>query len=203
MFARKALFFLAVSAGIGFLPQHASALTTTNFNFNWVANGVSSFDLVADGITLKASNFVSADNLSVAEPGSGLCFVGSSGSSCNDLSSLSLTFSSPVKLVSYQTGYRSFSNPYGVSLEFEQNSSKTTATGFISRITNPFSPPLYVDANIPVVVKATISDGWGVVYLIDLTVETATAAVPGPLPISGAAVAFGYSRRLRLRNSRP
>ena len=202
MFARKALFFLAVSAGIFFLPQHASALTTTDFDLTLSSNGVSSFDLVADGITLKASNFVSADNLSVADS-DGLCFVSSPGSSCNGLSSLSLTFSSPVKLVSYRTGYRSFTDPYEVSLEFEQNSSKTTTTGFFSTITNPFSPPLYVDANIPVVVKAIISGGYGSIYLDKLTVETATAAVPGPLPISGAAVAFGYSRRLRLRNSRP
>ena len=52
-------------------------------------------------------------------------------------------------------------------------------------------------ANVPIAVTSTDSDGRGMVQINAFTVEK--VEVPGPLPLAGAAAAFGWSRGLRGR----
>ena len=194
---------LALAVGVGFVlaPPEALAVSPTNFDFSLGTNGVSSFDIVVDGITLRASNFVSDTNKSLVDS-DGLCFVGTPSWYCEDTSSLTLTFDSAVKLVSYKTGFNSFDfDVNDVIVEFAQGSNFSIQKNFEVSTTNSFTNQFYADANIPVVVSRLSTVSGGSMTLLTLTVEKKPVAVPGPLPFAGAAIAFGYSRRLRLRNS--
>jgi MYXO-CTERM domain-containing protein len=57
--------------------------------------------------------------------------------------------------------------------------------------------------NVPITVTTTDTDNLGYVqisaYTVEQVVSPASSAVPGPLPLVGAAAAFGWSRRLRGR----
>jgi hypothetical protein len=65
-----------------------------------------------------------------------------------------------------------------------------------------FANQFIASPNTSILVSVNDSDG-GIFAISSLTVEQATPppppAVPGPLPLSGFAIAFGMSRRLRRR----
>lgn len=158
---------------------------------------------LADGITMTASNFVSESNGSIFDSG-GLCFAGTTGNFCEDASSLSLTFSSTVKLVSCETGFDSFDNEVDDAVvQSEQSLNFAIPNKFQVGITNNFGNQFIAVANTSVLVSLLSIVSGGSLQLRKLTVEKQAAVVPGPLPFAGLAVAFGYSRRIRLQNSRP
>lgn len=203
MLARHVVIGLAVGLGLGLAPQNAMAISPAVFDLTLAPDNVPSFDLVVDGITMTASNFVSENNLSIADF-EGLCFAGKPNLYCEDTSSLSLTFSSTVKLVSYETGYNSFSNKIDDAVvQFQQGPNSTIQKDFQVNVTNSFVNQFIAVANSPVLVSRLSTVSGGSLQLSKLTVEKQVASVPGPLSFAGLAVAFGYSRRIRLRNSRP
>ena len=112
-----------------------------------------------------------------------------------------MTFNKNVKLLNYNVSYA----------EDAEDSTTTYAQGALSSVQiNPsdggegivqFSSQFIAAANLPIQVTSIDADSYGLFQIDQLTVEeiAAPAAVPGPLPLIGAATAFGMSRRLRSR----
>jgi hypothetical protein len=170
-----------------FTTPPAEAVTT--FNFSTVGSGLPEANLKVDGISLKVSNIVSNTNLTATDS-DGLCFAGSLDFGfCLGTSSLQLLFDKPVRLLSYLTG---FNTSVDATIIFTQGSSSSVQTFFPEQAEETFNNQFFAAAGIPIDVNGT-SDGS--IQLRLLTVEE----VPGPLPVMGAAAAFGYSRKLRRR----
>jgi hypothetical protein len=185
----------STALGIGILSTSpAQALTT--FNLTSIAYGVSEDTLTVDGIDLKVSNVISNTNLTAAD-GDGLCFAGGPVNFCEGATSLQILFNQPVRLLSYLTGFYSFSG--GGTTSFTQGSSSSLQTSFPGS-EETFTNQFVAAAGIPVIVNSVFS-GPGNFQIQRLTVEQITTSVPGPLPMMGAAVALGYSRKLRRRMS--
>ena len=100
--------------------------------------GLSSIVKTVDGVTLTATNF-SPTTLSLTD-GDGLCFAGNSATNsfCPDLNSLTLSFSSLVKLISYQVGFISPGNS-GAVLLFSQGANSSSETSFVDEAISPFA----------------------------------------------------------------
>jgi hypothetical protein len=186
----------STALGIGILSTSpAQALTT--FNLTSIAYGVSEDTLTVDGIDLKVSNVISNTNLTATD-GDGLCFAGGPQNFCERATSLQILFNQPVRLLSYLTGFYSFSG--GGTTSFTQGSSSSLQTSFLVGSEETFTNQFVAAAGIPVIVNSVFS-GSGNFQIERLTVEQITTSVPGPLPMMGAAVALGYSRKLRRRMS--
>ena len=197
-FSMKSRLFITafgIALSVALAPSKADAATT--FNFNSSSNGLSSFNLTEDGITLTVSNIISNTGLSIVDT-DGLCVVGLNSGFCGDQPSLSFAFNTPVRLISYTTGYNGFQN--NLSLSFTQNSNTTTQTSFPLGITT-FSNQFTAVAGVPIVTSPTSTTASpSSLQFTQLTVEQVTT-VPGPVPLAGAAVALSWSRRLRHRVS--
>jgi hypothetical protein len=202
----KMMRHLALSAvGTTLLAAGAAYAAPTTFNFNSSQNNQSSFSLTSGGITLSASNFKLntttgkkangvSDGLALLCNGSSACLGG------RDYNNFLLEFDNFVRLLSYNVGF-------GVgatngTTTFSQGSSSSTQNN--TNTTGPlqFTNQFIASPNASILVSVNDSDG-GVFRISSLTVEQATppppAGVPGPLPLSGIAIAFGMSRRLRRR----
>ncbi|QPN62284.1 hypothetical protein [Synechococcus sp. CBW1004] len=201
----------AISAVLLVLASsQAKALTTYNFDGGGLT-GLAEVILTQDDIILTISNFVSSTNLSKADS-DGLCFSGNSSASedfCQFTSSLQLQFNKSVKLVSYLTGFNDYEIPGTPSLTFSQGSFSSLQTSFPDWSSQLFTNQFIASANTPILITNNIDNSTfpGPVSSLQfrsLTVE-AVEDVPGPLPLMGAACAFGYSRKLRRRifTSRP
>lgn len=188
---------LGIALTVALAPSKTHAATT--FTFNGSLDGLSNFNLTMDGINLTVSNFISDTNVSEAD-GDGLCVAGFlSGSFCNDQSSLSLAFNTPVRLISYRTGYNSLGGA-SATVSFTQNSNTTIQTSFPDGIVTPFNNQFIAAAGVPIVTSRTHNTtSPSSLQFNQLTVEQ--VSVPGPVPLAGAAVALSWSRRLRHRIS--
>lgn len=82
-------------------------------------------------------------------------------------------------------------------LTFTEGSNTSVETSFVGGATKSFSTQFVVDANAFITATRTTppSGGLGSLQFRQLTVNV----VPGPLPLLGAAAAFGASRKLRAR----
>jgi hypothetical protein len=190
---------LGIALTVALAPSKTHAATT--FTFGQSLNGLSNFNLTEDGITLTVSNFISDVNVSVAD-GGGLCIAGFiSGSYCEDQSSLSLAFNTPVRLISYLTGFNS-ANGASPTVSFTQNSNTSIQTSFPVAIVTPFNNQFTAAAGVPIVTSRTSNATvGGSIQFSQLTVEQVSNTVPGPLPLAGAAIALSWSRKLRHRIS--
>ena len=186
----------STALGIGILSTSPAQAITT-FNLTSIADGVSEDTLTVDGIDLKVSNVISNTNLTQSD-NDGLCFAGGSNNFCEGATSLQILFNQPVRLLSYLTGFYSFSG--GGTTSFTQGSSSSLQTSFPEGSEETFTNQFVAAAGIPVIVNSVFS-GSGNLQIERLTVEQITTSVPGPLPMMGAAVALGYSRKLRRRVS--
>ena len=128
----------------------------------------------------------------------GLCIAGFlSGSYCEDQSSLSLAFNTPVRLISYLTGYNSLDGA-SATVSFTQNSNTSTQASFPKGIVTPFNNQFTAAAGVPIVTSRTSNATIGSsIQFTQLTVEQVSSTVPGPLPLAGAAIALSWSRKLR------
>jgi hypothetical protein len=188
---------LGIALTVALAPSKTHAATT--FTFGQSLDGLSNFNLTEDGITLTVSNFISERNVSVADD-DGLCIAGFNESKCQDQSSLSLAFNTPVRLISYLTGYNSLSAVATVS--FTQNSNTSTQTSFPEGIVTPFNNQFTAAAGVPIVTSRTSNTTEGSsIQFTQLTIEQVSNTVPGPLPLAGAAIALSWSRKLRHRVS--
>ncbi|MFN5515962.1 MAG: hypothetical protein ACK5CA_14780 [Cyanobacteriota bacterium] len=143
-----------------------------------------------NGVTLTASNFSTGNSLANAN---GLCFVGSGTSTtgvCRNLNSLTLSFSAPVQLISYQTGQNGFGT--SANLTFSDGTNSSLQTSFVVGNTTNFSNQFSVPANQAINVTRSFSTtppGGRALVLSQLTVD----ATPVPLesdalPVVGSAV---------------
>lgn len=190
---------LSIALTVALAPSKTHAATT--FTFDGSLNGLSNFDLTEDGITLTVSNFISDVNVSVAD-GDGLCIAGFlSGAYCQNQSSLSLAFNTPVRLISYFTGFNDLGGA-SATVSFAQNSNTSTQTSFTEGITTPFNNQFTAAAGVPIVTSQTYNGSYSSsLQFTELTVEPVSTTVPGPAPLAGAAVALSWSRKLRHRIS--
>jgi len=101
-----------------------------------------------------------------------------------------------VQLISYQVGFLSNGSGNQV-LTFSEGSNTSVETNFVDEATANFSTQFVVDADaiISAVRTTPPTEGQGGLQFRQLTVNV----VPGPLPLLGAAAAFGASRKLRAR----
>jgi hypothetical protein len=190
---------LGIALTVALAPSKTHAATT--FTFGQSLNGLSNFNLTEDGITLTVSNFISDINVSVAD-GDGLCIAGFiSPSHCEDQSSLSLAFNTPVRLISYLTGYNSLAGA-SATVSFTQNSNTSAQTSFPEGIVTPFNNQFTAAAGVPIVTSRTSNVTYSSsIQFTQLTIEQVSNTVPGPLPLAGAAIALSWSRKLRHRVS--
>ncbi len=190
---------LGIALTVALAPSKTHAATT--FTFDGSLDGLTNFNLTEDGITLTVSNFISDINASVADA-EGLCIAGFiSGSYCEDQSSLSLAFNTPVRLISYLTGFNSLERA-SATVSFTQNSNSSIQTSFPEAIVTPFNNQFTAAAGVPIVTSrtsnATLESS---IQFTQLTVEQVSNTVPGPVPLAGAAIALSWSRKLRHRVS--
>ena len=190
---------LGIALTVALAPSKTHAATT--FTFDGSLNRLTNFNLTEDGITLTVSNFISDRNASVADS-DGLCIAGFfSNSYCKDQSSLSLAFNTPVRLISYLTGYNSLGGA-SATVSFTQNSNSSIQTSFPEAIVTPFNNQFTAAAGVPIVTSRTSNATVGSsIQFTQLTVEQFSNTVPGPVPLAGAAIALSWSRKLRHRVS--
>ena len=198
----------AVSAiGATILAAGAAYAAPTTFTFNASQNNQTSFSLTSGGITLSASNFKLNTTTGKKASGNstGLALLCDGSSACTggrDYNNFLLEFDNSVKLLSYNVGLgvgaangtTTFSQGSSSST---QNNTNTLGPFQFTQFTNQF----IASPNASILVSVNDSDG-GQFRIRSLTVEQVTpppAGVPGPLPLSGIAIAFGMSRRLRRR----
>jgi len=213
--ARPLAVFLAASASIAAVAAPEKAHAAFNFS-NVPAVNANSQTFTDAGISLTVDNPVTGfTGGGVNTNASGLCAwlqnssnLGMPGKRCGyvdgtsaqsaTLTGLTFTFDQRVRLKSFD--FSSLSGTSSATLTFSQGS-KSAAFTVSGTVPSPrtFSPAFTVEANTPltltssgVVSTTTIS---GEMRINGLEVE----AVPGPLPLFGAAAAFGWSRRLRRR----
>lgn len=197
--------FVSAAIGATFLAAGAAYAIPTTFAFGTSQNNQSSFSLTSDGITLSASNFqlnttTGKKALGISQ---GLGLLCSGSSFCiggKDYNNFILQFDKSVKLLSYNVGLGI--NASNGTTAFSQGSSSSTQANTDSAGSLTLANQFTADPNIPILVSVNDPNG-GVFTISSLTVEQVTppppAGVPGPLPLSGFAIAFGMSRRLRRR----
>ena len=196
--------FVSAAIGATFLAAGAAYAIPTTFAFGTSQNNQSSFSLTSDGITLSASNFqlnttTGKKALGISQ---GLGLLCSESSYCigKDYNNFILQFDKSVKLLSYNVGLGI--NASNGTTAFSQGSSSSTQANTDSAGSLTLANQFTADPNIPILVSVNDPNG-GVFTISSLTVEQVTppppAGVPGPLPLSGIAIAFGMSRRLRRR----
>ncbi|MFN5516492.1 MAG: hypothetical protein ACK5CA_17605 [Cyanobacteriota bacterium] len=133
-----------------------------------------------DGVTLTASNF--SNGTTIAD-NDGLCFAGANGGYCGTLDSLTLSFSAPVQLTSYRTGFT-----FGTTtLTFSQGANSSVQTSFVGGNTTNFNNQFSVAANQPITVTASNpASGSGILQINQLTV-TPVPFESDALPVVGSA----------------
>ncbi|MFN9621612.1 MAG: hypothetical protein ACK587_02060 [Cyanobacteriota bacterium] len=189
---------IAVAIAVTTLATMGSAQAApTTFTFSDSDNNKTSILKSLDGITLKMENFTPGPN-TYADP-DGLAIVAPDYSSPQQLTSFTMTFDQPVKLLNYYLSYEQ--SITGITTTYSQNLLQSIQTYSTSTGLNSFNNQFIAQANVPISVTSTSNGANAIAQINALTVEKVDP-VPGPLPLAGAAAAFSWSRRLRGRISR-
>jgi len=184
--------------GLNLLSQPAQALNIT-YLFGSGDNGLTTVTKSIDGITLTASNFSPTSTTSADIDG--LCFAGTGGF-CPNLTSFNLSFSAPVQLISYTTGYFSLNT---ATLTFTQGANSSVQTSFANGTTTNFTNQFNVAANQPInVISTNLSPSDSSLQISQLTVDS----VPFPwetdaLPAIGSTVLFGVGLWTKRKFAKP
>jgi hypothetical protein len=170
----------------------------TIFTFSTADNGNDTIVKALDGITLTMGNFTPGP-YSFADS-DGLAIYGPDISPTQKLTSLTMTFDQPVKLLSYVIGYLQ-QLPQGVSTTYSQGALQSIQTYDMGGGLYSFNNQFIAAANVPISVASASGVSNTIVEIKSLTVEKVdpVPSAPGPLPLAGAAAAFSLSRRLRGR----
>ena len=201
------------------LFQLASPVVAATFNFTTGPAGNQSVKSFIDsGITLTVSDSNSTGlnplTIETASTNVGLCAYAVTTPSTprcgygfglgDGISSFKLTFDKAVTLSSFAVStFNSILMDNG-TLSFSLDGINFSPTVFASTGTVPLATSLSAAANQPIYVRssATIASGnTSGSALIRLSSLTAHEQVPAPLPLIGAAVGFGLSRKIRQRIS--
>jgi hypothetical protein len=166
----------------------------TTFSFDYLDDYKTSILKSLDGITLKMENFTPGPR-SYAD-GDGFAILAPNLNPPATLTSFTMTFDQPVKLLNYNLSYLQAID--GTTTTYSQNplesiQTYTTGTGLQS-----FNNQFIAQANVPILVTSNDTGNYAMALITSLTVEKVDP-VPGPLPMAGAAAAFSWSRRLRGR----
>lgn len=127
------------------------------------------------------------------------------------LDSITLTFNQAVQLISTSGVLRSVTENYngdnkvtsfwqtlGSSASFDYtNPPNVGGSGFYANAYSSNFTNFLVNANTPVTITSTFTEGYMDYWMQNLRVQSVT--VPGPLPILGAGSAFAFTRRIRRR----
>ncbi len=168
----------------------------TTFTFSASDNNKTSILKSLDGITLKMENFAPGPN-SFADS-DGLALVAPNFLPPQKLTSFTMTFDQPVKLLNYILAY--VQNINGITTTYSQNLLQSTQAYTTGLGLNSFVNQFIAQANVPISVTSNSNGSNALAQINALTVEKqASVPVPGPLPLAGAAAAFSLSRRLRGR----
>jgi hypothetical protein len=175
---------------LGFLvsPIVANAAIVT-FEFNGGDSGLTSVVKTVDGLTLTVDNFSPAST-SVADS-DGLCLTGIGGF-CPDLNSLDLTFSSAVRLVSYQVGFLSGDNEVA-ELLFSQGSNSSLETNFVDEAVASFVNQFVANGGDAVNLSASSLAGPGSLQFRLLTVDTNVTVDPNPVSAPATLALFALA----------
>jgi hypothetical protein len=131
----------SIALGIGlFTTPPAQAVTT--FDLRTIGDNLPESSGTVDGIGLNVSNIVSQSNLTQVDP-DGLCFAGAPDFFCPNTTSLKLLFDTPVRLLSYLTGFNSAAS--GATITFAQGSSRSVQTSFIDEAGKTFNNQFFCD----------------------------------------------------------
>jgi hypothetical protein len=171
----------------------------------------------ASGPAVSRSTTTLGTCLGGARPSSTVVCGNEGGDLSPQVSSITLKFDKPVKLISTSGVLRSFTAEIGtaapevtsvwnfqaLSQSFTYTNTIPTPPPFLS-FTNPyastFNDNFIVSANSAITVSSTFAgslDYWAQTLEVELVPDS--APVPGPLPLFGAASAFSFSRRIRKR----
>jgi hypothetical protein len=208
-----------IASGATFF-QLESPVVAATFDFTAGTTGNQSVKSFVDsGITLTVSdsnstglNPLTAETTST-NPG-GLCAYavttpstprcGYGNGSGDGISSFKLTFDKAVTLSSFAVSNFNSNLMANGTLSFSLDGTNFSPTVFASTGTVSLATSLFAAANQPIYVRssATIASGnTSGSALIRLSSLTAHEQVPAPLPLIGAAVGFGLSRKIRQRIS--
>lgn len=211
---------VAIVASGATLSQLASPAVAATFDFGQGSTGnqtVKSF--IDSGITLTVSdsNSTGSNPLTVETTNispKGLCAYavttpstprcGYSNGIGDGISSFKLTFDKAVSVSSFVVSSFNTNLMDDGTLSFSLDDINFNPTTFTSAGTFSLATSLIAAANQPIYVRtsATIASGnTSGSALIRLSSLTAHEQVPAPLPLMGAAVSFGLSRRIRQRIS--
>ncbi|MFZ9752319.1 MAG: hypothetical protein ACO3B3_02015 [Cyanobium sp.] len=199
-FAVAGVATLSAIAATTLAAMGSAQAAPTTFSFSGADNSKTSILKSLDGITLKMENFTPGPN--TFADSDGLAILAPNFVSPQKLTSFTMTFDQPVKLLNYNLGY--LQNISGITTTYSQNSLQSiqayTTTG-LTLFTNQF----IAQANVPISVTSTSTTANALAQINALTVEkqASVPSVPGPLPLFGAGAAYGWSRRLRRRLSNP
>jgi hypothetical protein len=194
----------SIFIGAALLASSAAKAAPVTFTFDSGDQGLTSIQKIADGIELTISNFVSGPRSGADSDGIAVYCTGNDWGPCDHFPGLELylsyemTFNKNVKLLNYNVSYSSGSNDGSTTYSQGGLSSVQINSSELGIV--QFSNQFIAAANLPVQVS-TVDVTPGLLQINQFTVEEAAApaAVPGPLPLIGAATAFGMSRRLRSR----
>ncbi|MFN9174905.1 MAG: PEP-CTERM sorting domain-containing protein [Synechocystis sp.] len=149
------------------------------------------------GVTLTANSF--SPTTTTTADSDGLCFAGTDGF-CPNLTSFNLSFSAPVQLISYQTGFISLNT---ATLTFTQGANSSVQTSFVDESTIAFTNQFGVAANQVISVTATnLSPSGSSLQIRQLTIDDAVTPVPEPLTLLGATAAMGIGAAFKRRSGK-
>jgi hypothetical protein len=202
---------LAIAAATLATTGSAQAITTT-FTLDATVKGLTSIQASQNGINLTIGNFSTGPRAGGDIDGLAVYCVGGSAGPCQHgvyegYTSFTMTFDQPVKLLSYNISY--LESALDASTTYAQGALQSVETYSGSLGTKLFVNQFIAAANVPITVTTTDDNNDGLAQINAFTVEQvvspASSAVPGPLPLVGAAAAFGWSRRLRgrIRDGQP
>lgn len=185
--------FIAIAVTMVATMGSAQAAPTT-FTFNSSDDSKTSILKSLDGITLRMENFTPGSQTS-ADP-EGLAIFGPHLPIPRKLTSFTMIFDQPVKLISYNITF--LSDPSGTTTTFSQNLLQSIQTFTTGLGLKSFNNQFIAQANVPISVASSTPGPAALAQINALTVEKVDP-VPGPLPLAGAAAAFSWSRGLRGR----
>jgi hypothetical protein len=215
---KSALASLAVSFGVSALLSTSGAQAADIvFNLSTPSNSSNAIrSFTKDSLTITFDSPTGADTINTNS--AGLCVFenfapgGCGNSTTENLTAVEFSFDADVRLLSYDVSIIR-TMPPGQTAVFTTNFIGSTTQSFtqtltdvgpppqLPAITHTFSPAFTVAMGEKVTLSTTdFPQGSPEVgYRIDNLRVSTMAPVPGPLPLFGAATAFGFSRKLRKR----
>ena len=198
----KSLTLLGVAAILA--SASAAQAAPTTFTFSAADGNQTVLTKTLDGINLTINSFNPGPSSGADFDGLAIYCVGSSWSTCNqnigqgNYSNFQMTFDTMVKILTYNVSY--FAGGYDSSTTYLQGIIQSVQDNSSGLGLKTFTNQFIAAANVPILVSTIDGNNDGLLQINAFTVEKVDSVpVPSPLPLAGAAAAFGLSRQLRRR----